>query len=422
MEDRSMLLVLPVPLRRQGSATLFEAQACNGLQRWAENFARLVVAVPTMPEELAEQDRTIDWRDIRDLPFRDQVELVSLPWGYRISDFARQYRSTRHLLGDLIDRCHFLQFAVGGWLGDWGAAAALEARRRHRDFAVHVEGVAHAINLRSARGQGLGRRLKTAALTPLTRWHDARVIHSATLALMHGMETYRSYQGLCGNSHVIHDIHVKPDAFIGADALEVKANRVAAGGPLRLCYAGRMINLKAPLDWLRALALARDLGTEFEACWLGDGPLLEPARELVGQLNLTDRVRLCGFVSDRAALMSQLKDADLMPFCHIAPESPRCLIEALIAGTPIVGYTSAYATDLTVAGGGVFVPVHDWRGLGRQIAALAADRPRLADLIRAAGRSGSHFSDEAVFRHRSDLLKRYLGAVPDARTPLHSQV
>ena len=40
MQDSSMLLVLPVPFRRRGDALLFEAQACNGIAKWADNFDR----------------------------------------------------------------------------------------------------------------------------------------------------------------------------------------------------------------------------------------------------------------------------------------------------------------------------------------------------------------------------------------------
>ena len=47
-DDDSMLLVLPVPVRIRDGVTLFEAQACNGVERWADNFASLVIAVVFM--------------------------------------------------------------------------------------------------------------------------------------------------------------------------------------------------------------------------------------------------------------------------------------------------------------------------------------------------------------------------------------
>jgi hypothetical protein len=36
---------------------LFESQACNGLERWADNFESVIVAAPVIPEEIAENEK-----------------------------------------------------------------------------------------------------------------------------------------------------------------------------------------------------------------------------------------------------------------------------------------------------------------------------------------------------------------------------
>jgi glycosyltransferase involved in cell wall biosynthesis len=97
-------------------------------------------------------------------------------------------------------------------------------------------------------------------------------------------------------------------------------------------------------------------------------------------------------------------------FCHNTPESPRCLIEALIAGTPIVGYDSAYAADLIKeAGGGVLVPIGATARLAQSLTDLAKDRTTLAGLMTAARQDGLPFDDVTAFAHRSELIKRDLG-------------
>ncbi len=53
-----MFLVLPVPFRIQGTELFFESQACNGLERWADNFELVIVAAPTIPESLAAKEKT----------------------------------------------------------------------------------------------------------------------------------------------------------------------------------------------------------------------------------------------------------------------------------------------------------------------------------------------------------------------------
>jgi hypothetical protein len=47
VEDR-MYLVLPVPFRVTDGQVLVEAQAGNGLDQWAENFSKVLVAAPVI--------------------------------------------------------------------------------------------------------------------------------------------------------------------------------------------------------------------------------------------------------------------------------------------------------------------------------------------------------------------------------------
>ena len=129
-----------------------------------------------------------------------------------------------------------------------------------------------------------------------------------------------------------------------------------------------------------------------------------PARE-----GIRDRVDTPGFTSNRAALLSAVREADLFVFTHVTPESPRCLIEALISATPIVGYNSHYPADLIAKHqGGVLTPMNDWAALGKTIADLATNRSRIADLIPRARQDGDKFTSEAVFRERSELIKEFL--------------
>jgi colanic acid/amylovoran biosynthesis glycosyltransferase len=98
-------------------------------------------------------------------------------------------------------------------------------------------------------------------------------------------------------------------------------------------------------------------------------------------------------------------------FCHVTPESPRCLLEALMSAVPLVGYWSAFAQDLVATeGGGEFVPIGDTEALAQAIARQALDAPLRRRNTEAARRSGLHFSDEAVFAHRSELIKAHLPA------------
>jgi glycosyltransferase involved in cell wall biosynthesis len=126
-------------------------------------------------------------------------------------------------------------------------------------------------------------------------------------------------------------------------------------------------------------------------------------------MGVDDRVHFGGFVDDRALILETMRSHHVFLFCHKTPESPRCLVEALVSGCPIVGYGSPYPAGLVAEhGGGSFVPLNDWEKLAALVIDLNADRGRLSTLIRAAARSGQLFDEETLFQHRSDLIKQHL--------------
>lgn len=403
-----MLLVLPAPFYRVEGKLFFELQACNGIEKWADHFDKIVVVAPILPDEIAEQEKTTAWRDTATLAQLERFELVPVPWAYSVKLFIKHYASTRRLLAGLIDRCQYLQFPLGGLFGDWGAVAALEAQRQHRPYAIHTDLVEDQVVLQLARGKNWKSRLKGSLLSLITKNYYRGIIQRSSLALLHGEDCYAAYSSLCKRSFLVHDTHTKPEDAISQEALTRKVQALATDRTLRICYTGRMAPMKAPLDWVRAIGKARDLGVEVQATWLGDGILRDEMQQLIVELALEDCVDLVGYESDRHKVLQRIQSAHLMLFTHITSESPRCLIEALVSGTAIVGYHSRYAEELTQDGSGVLVPVHDWQQLGKLLKDVWRDRPRLTKLVEQAAAKRTRFNDEAVFRERSELIKRYL--------------
>jgi glycosyltransferase involved in cell wall biosynthesis len=406
LED-GILIVLPVPFREADGRLLCEEQAANGINQWAENFSHVTVAAPVLQSEPPQTLGTIVWRDPQSLRHWDKVTLVPLPMAYTPFAFVASYAQTKQLLLAHIARNRYLSFGIGGLIGDWAALGARLAHLHNRRYSVHTDRVEHEVVFKLASQKPLLRKLKAQLLGQSMRAYHRGIIRGCALGLWHGRDCFLAYSAWAGESHLIHDIHLKPADVIPAPELAAK-KQAAMRGRLRIAYAGRLDPMKAPTDWLSALAAARDLGAEFEAVWLGDGPLHDEFHARLEQLGLRECVRTPGFVSDRATLLAELRRAHLFVFTHITPESPRCLLEALVSGLPIIGYRSAFAEELVSdRGGGSFVPVGDWRALGAQIAELAQDRVSLTSLIVEAAENGRRFNDEAVFRERSQLIRRY---------------
>jgi glycosyltransferase involved in cell wall biosynthesis len=408
LSEDGILLVLPVPFKKLADGQLLcEEQATNGIDQWAENFSHVTVAAPVLSEDLPHGASTVLWRDPETLRHRDKVTLVPLPTAYTPLTFATSFARTRRTLLEHITRNRYLSFGIGGLIGDWAALGARLAQSRGLRYSIHTDRVEHALLFKLASQKSLLRRLKARLVGGLMRAYHRGIIRGCALGLWHGSDCFLAYSPWARESHLIHDIHLKPADVISAAELAAK-QQSATRGRLRIAYAGRLDPMKSPLDWLRALGAARDRGAEFEAVWLGDGPLHDDFHACLDQLGLRDYVRAPGFISERVTLLAELRRAHVFVFTHVTPESPRCLLEALISGSPIVGYQSAFAEELTAArGGGAYVPLGDWQALGAEVAELATNRPRLAGLIAEAAENGSRFNDQAVFRERSELIRRY---------------
>ena len=397
----SLLLVLPLVSYYRNGQVLIDDQACNGLSQWLRHFERVTLCLKVIPGEPPDDFIEIDAKE-----FAGRLAVEILPCGWTPLAHARAYPAVRRRLAELIDRHDYLQFALmGGW-GDWSTLGIKLATARGRKCSVWTDRVESEI-LRVAAGRFRGlRRLSRLVNARIARRNETRSVRLATLGLFHGKDTFDRFSGCSRQPFLVHDIHLKPDDRIDAADLSDKLDR-CADGPLRIIYAGRAHPDKGVMDWIAVLDQVRQAGVAFEASWLGHGPQLEDARARVAELGLADCVEFPGPLFDREELLLRLRTAHLMLFCHLTPESPRCLIEALAAGTPIVGYRSAYSEDLIAEHGGGLLTALEPAPLAAQVISLARDRAALGVLIGQAARDGYAMNDEAVFEHRAGLMKQF---------------
>ncbi|KKB86074.1 hypothetical protein VW29_04085 [Devosia limi DSM 17137] len=407
-DSKRLLLVTHVSLRLDGDRLLIDDQTAAGLRQWCRHFD----AVTYYGVEADADDSSVTWVDVSDRPFGDRCELHALPRAYKPQQMARSYRQTRATLARAIASHHYLCFTIGGLVGDWPAVAALEASRQGRPYAAWLDRVEPAIIRQSLGNASLKRRLGASATLPLMERYHRHLLKRSRVALLQGGDTFEHYRPWNENSHCIYDTHTTADDQIGPAQLEQKRQRVRSEQPLAIIYVGRAAEMKGPDDWLDVLeGLARQ-NVPFQARWIGDGPALADMRHRVDGGPLRDRVQLTGFEGDRDAVFAALRASDIVLYCHKTPESPRSLIEALVAGCPIVGYETAYPRELTrLRGGGAFAPQDDVEGLVATIARLHRDRALLERLVTAAAASGSTYDEDTVYAARAALMQQ-AGSAP----------
>jgi len=403
-DDKTLLIYAPVPLHHRDGELVLDDQACNGLRLWAENFRKVIVLMPVSPDPAP-----ANWVPLSAVGENmNRVEIVPVPLAYRPDKFLRHLPKTRKLIRAAIARADYMGFAIGGLFGDWGAVASIEAHRMGRKFYVWADRVESEVTRKMAREGSWRQRLRSRLYHRPMAMLERALIRRAELGLFHGRQTYEAYARYSRNPQIVHDIHLDKADHIGADALAAKVAG-ALHGRIRICYVGRADAMKGPLDWIGVMERLSETGTDFEAVWLGEGTELGAMRARVAAAGLKDRVRLPGYTRERNLVLEEMRKAHVFLFCHKTPESPRNLIEALASGTPILGYDGAFARELTDDhGGGILVAMDDVAGLAAAVIAVADDRVRLQSLIRNAKADGAPYDDVSVFRHRSQLIRKYL--------------
>ena len=167
-----------------------------------------------------------------------------------------------------------------------------------------------------------------------------------------------------------------------ASAMGVRAQiGVPLDAPLHL-VVGELNEGKRPLNVVRSLAKSRQ--QDAHLAFAGVGSMEGQARALAEELSVADRVHFLGFRTDVPALLSA---ATALVLVSEREGLPRCVLEAMAVGLPVIGSDVRGTRDLIKAGAGVLVPLDDVHALAGAMDALLNDhelRARISMQARAA--------------------------------------
>jgi len=184
------------------------------------------------------------------------------------------------------------------------------------------------------------------------------------------------------------DLGCPPEKIIvhrmGIDIQEFRFKPRSCSFPLKILTIGRLVEKKGIPVAIRALAkiLAERPNFTFEFWIAGDGPLRKKIESLIENLNLSDRVRLLGWVNKNEV-------RTLMDKAHIfllpsltAPDGdqegiPVVLMEAMASGLPVISTFHSGIPELVLDGKtGFLVPENDIAALAAKIIFLV-ENPQL---------------------------------------------
>lgn len=397
-----LLMVIPAIAGAADGKLLIDEHFANNLRSYLRAFEHVTIACPSL---LLPQANLVE---LGTLQGGERAVVHLLPEPYREDRYFRHRRWVLDLFAREIARADYITVSPHSAF-DWSTVAGLMALKLGREYVMEADWDLQSVwreNIR-AMPNGLRKVRQLLWLTAHTKPYH-KLLRGSKLAMLQGATVFDAYHQVAPNPHQVLNVQITDADRIDLRALEAKQRRVLTGEPLRIVYAGRMISMKGPEDWLKVLAHLKAKRIPFKATWLGDGELRPTIECQVKSLNLEEDIQLAGSVS-RGEVQSAVKESDLFLFCHKTQESPRCLLEALALGTPLVGYDSLYVRDLIASnGGGELVQVGQHSALLQIVEALSRDREKLAEMMAGAYQSATFFDRDRAIEERIALIKTHL--------------
>lgn len=284
------------------------------------------------------------------------------------------------------------------------ARAAWSLRERARAFAPGLV-VAHGGDpLRYAVLAGVHRRaplvgVRVAAVTPdlrtparsrTLRWAYARVDAFVAVSRSLADELAEVFGVPRERIRVIANGRPAPPKITGDEREALRRSLGATPGDVLVAWVGRLVREKDPVAVAALSRQLAGLAPAARVAVVGTGPLEREARAAAG-----GDARIV-FAGERDDAPQVIAAADLLVSTSATEGAPGVLIEALLAGVPVVAYDVGGVRDVASGETGALVPSGDPMALATEVARLANDGAARAAASEAAARAAAPFRIEAV--------------------------
>ena len=197
------------------------------------------------------------------------------------------------------------------------------------------------------------------------------------------------------------------------DVQAFEAGRVAEkASPPRILYAGNLLASKGVEDLIRAFAILRGRGVDCRLRILGEGPERESLQEVAATLGIGDGIDWSGFLPQQAMPAEYASSSVVvLPTRGNEEGLGLTLVEALLAGTAVVGTRAGGIPEIVIDGEtGLLAHERDPTDLADKLSVLLTDPDQRAKLAEQGHRHvRQRFDPNASVDAFLDLLQRANG-------------
>ncbi len=184
----------------------------------------------------------------------------------------------------------------------------------------------------------------------------------------------------------------------------------AGRAPLAV-MVGALTEVKDPITFVRAVAVAKRRVPALQALLVGEGHLRGAVEAEVRALELGDAFHLTGFRDDHASLIAA---GDVAVLSSRMEGTPGALIDALALARPIAATAAGGVPEVVEhESSGLLTPVGDPDMLGGAIARILLDASLAARMSESAALRARDFSIDVTVDRTIESYSRALGASPE---------
>ncbi|MUH01195.1 glycosyltransferase [Scytonema sp. UIC 10036] len=222
-----------------------------------------------------------------------------------------------------------------------------------------------------------------------------------------GTPTYDEYRQINSNAFLYFDNRVPDSLLAKYQEVEERTSYLCERDePLRLCFSGRLIEMKGADHLIDIAQELKQLGVRFQMFIFGNGDLQETMQSRIAASELSDSVKMMGMLSFNTQLLPFVKkNVDLFVCCHRQSDPSCTYLETMSCGVPIIGYNNeAFAGVVQHSRTGWLIEMDRPKALAQKIAELDKNR----QLIREQSFQALDFAKEHSFEKTYERRLRHI--------------